>query len=144
MVIVDANVLIYAVDETGERQADCQAWLDEALGGAETVGFSWAVLLAFMRITTNRAIMPNPLSPEEAIDQVDFWLEAPAAVVVDPGQRHSQNLRGLLREVGTAGNLTTDAHLAALAIESSAAVVSFDRGFGRFESVKHRLPEPPG
>jgi toxin-antitoxin system PIN domain toxin len=115
-------------------------WLERALSGAETVGLSWIVLLAFIRVGTNREILPSALSVDEATGQVEAWLGAPAAVVVEPTSRHAELLRGLLLESGTAGNLTTDAHLAALAIEHGAELVSYDRDFGRFRGLRHRLP----
>jgi predicted nucleic acid-binding protein len=80
------------------------------------------------------------MEADEATDQVEAWLNAPAAVVAAPTARHDGLLRGLLREAGTAGNLTSDAHLAALAIEHGAEIVSCDRDFARFPGVRHRLP----
>jgi toxin-antitoxin system PIN domain toxin len=97
-------------------------------------------LLAFIRIGTNPSILPNPMSADEATGQVQAWLGAPAAVVAEPTARHASVLRGLLRQTGTAGNLTTDAHLAALAVEHGADIVSYDRDFARFPGVRHRLP----
>jgi toxin-antitoxin system PIN domain toxin len=140
VVIVDANVLLYAADSTSVHHERSRTWLDTALGGAEAVGFAWIALLAFIRIATNPAIMPQPMTADEATGQAEIWLGAPAAVVAAPTVRHVGLLRGLLREAGTAGNLATDAHLAALAIEHGADIVSFDRGFGRFAQVRHRLP----
>jgi uncharacterized protein len=140
VVVTDANVLLYAVDNSSAHHRESLEWLDRSLGGAEAVGLSWIALLAFIRVATNRAIYPNPLSVDEATSQVQTWLSAPAAVVVEATVRHAEVLRGLLLETGTAGNLTTDAHLAALAIEHGAELVSYDRDFGRFTGVRHRLP----
>jgi uncharacterized protein len=98
------------------------------------------VLLAFIRVGTNPAILPTPMTVAEAVGQVEAWLAAPAAVVAHPSARHASLLRGFLGPTGTAGNLTTDAHLAALAIELGAEIVSYDRDFGRFAGVRHRLP----
>ena len=140
MVVVDANVLLYAVDTASRQHEPARAWLDHALSGAEAVGLAWVVLLAFIRVTTNAAVLPRPMHVEAATEQVERWLAAPAAVVVQPSTRHIALLRGLLSEAGTAGNLTTDAHLAALAIEHGAEIISYDRGFARFHGVRHRLP----
>ncbi len=143
MVITDANVLLYAVDTASDHHEESLAWLERSLSGAEAVGLSWIVLLAFVRVGTNPAILPHALTADEATGQVQAWLGAPAAVVLEPTARHADLLRGLLLESGTAGNLTTDAHLAALAIEHGAELVSYDRDFARFRGVRHRLPAAP-
>jgi len=141
VVIVDANVLLYAVDSAGPHHERCRSWLDASLAGTEAVGFTWIALLAFIRIGTNPSILPNPMTADEATGQAEAWLGAPAAVTAQPTARHAGLLRGLLRDTGTAGNLTTDAHLAALAIEHGADIVSYDRDFARFPGVRHRLPD---
>lgn len=140
MVLVDANVLLYAIDSKSRHHAPARSWLNSALRGDETVGFSWAVLIAFIRLATNPSVFAKPLSVDDACAQVELWLGAPAAVVAEPSARHPALLHGLLRETGTGGNLTGDAHLAALALESGAGVASFDRDFGRFAGIEHRLP----
>jgi hypothetical protein len=98
------------------------------------------VLLAFIRIGTSPSVFPTPMSAAEAIGQVETWVGAPAAVIAHPTPRHAAPLRGLLAGTGTAGNLTTDADLAALALEHGADVVSYARDFGRFPGLTHRLP----
>jgi toxin-antitoxin system PIN domain toxin len=140
VVIVDANVLLYAVDRVSAHHDPARSWLDAALAGTEAVGLAWIALLAFIRIGTNASILPHPMTADEATGQVETWLGAPAAVVAQPTPRHASLLRGLLRDSGTAGNLTTDAHLAALAVEHGADIVSYDRDFARFPGVRHRLP----
>ncbi len=140
MVVVDANVLLYAVDNSDAHHDDSRSWLDASLAGTEAVGFAWIAMLAFIRIGTNASIFPHPMTADEATGQVETWLSAPAAVMAQPTPRHANLLRGLLRDTGTAGNLTTDAHLAALALEHGADVVSYDRDFARFPGVRHRLP----
>jgi toxin-antitoxin system PIN domain toxin len=140
VVVVDANVLLYAVDRASAHHERSLAWLETALAGTETVALAWVVLLAFVRIATSAVVFPTPMSAEQALDQVEAWLNAPAAIVAQPTPRHVGLLRGLLRDTGTAGNLTTDAHLAALALEHGADIVSFDRDFGRFPGIKHRVP----
>ncbi|MEJ7876984.1 MAG: type II toxin-antitoxin system VapC family toxin [Solirubrobacterales bacterium] len=140
MVIVDANVLLYAVDRASSHHEGSRTWLDRSLAGAEAVGLTWLALLAFVRVGTNPAIFPRAMSAEDALDQLQSWLSAPAAVVIEPTTRHAEVLRGLLLESGTGGNLANDAHLAALAVEHGAEIASYDRDFERFHGVKHRLP----
>jgi len=140
VVIVDANVLLYGVDVASMHHERSRTWLDRALGGAEAVGLAWVALLAFIRIGTNASLLANPMTVDEATQQVETWLGAPAAVVAQPTARHPGLLRGLLSDAGTGGNLTTDAHLATLAIEHGAEIVSYDRDFARFRGVRHRLP----
>jgi uncharacterized protein len=139
LVIVDTNVLLYAVNEQSRHHEASRSWLDQALGGAEAIGFAWVVLLAFIRVSTS-PVFETPATADDATAQVEAWLAAPAAVDVAPTARHASVLRGLLLEAGTAGNLTTDSHLAALAIEHGAGIVSYDRDFARFTGVRHRLP----
>jgi toxin-antitoxin system PIN domain toxin len=140
VVVVDANVLLYAVNTASIHHETARAWLEDTLTGAEAVGLAWAALLAFIRIGTNPSILPDPMTVDEATGQVERWMSAPAAIVVHPTARHAALVRGLLRETGTAGNLVTDAHLAALALEHGADIVSYDRDFARFSGVRHRLP----
>jgi len=138
--LVDANVLLYAVNEDAPRHREAREWLDGALGAGVTVGFSWVVLLAFVRLATKVGLMPAPLSLTEACDRVREWLAQPSAVVVEPGPRHLEVLEHLLGPIGLGGNLVNDAHLAALAIERRAEVVSFDNDFGRFTGVRWEAP----
>ena len=140
MTIPDVNVLLYATNRGALTHDISRRWLELALGGAEPVGFAWNVLLAFVRIATKAQIFERPLSPKEAFDMVDFWLAQPAAVVVAPTERHAATLRSLVVPLGTAGNLSSDAHLAALAIEHGAVVISFDSDFERFAGVTWRHP----
>ncbi len=141
MLLVDANVLLHAIDRGAPRHRAARRWMVAALGGAETVGFPWIALLAFLRLATHPSIFPRPLSPADAVSAVEGWLGAPAAMTVDPSPRHLALLSGLLIEAGTAGNLVNDAHLAALALEHDATIVSFDRDFDRFSGVRRRVPE---
>ena len=132
MKIVDANVLIYAVNDRAPAHEVARRWLLDALCGTEPVGLPWVSLLAFIRLTTSRQIFTTPLSIGEAMALVESWVELAVTIDVPPTARHTAILRGLLEQAGAAGNLTTDAHLAALAIEHGASIVSFDRDFERF------------
>ncbi len=138
MRIVDANVLIYAVNSSAPQHAVARDWLDESLGGTETVGFSWVVLLAFIRITTRAGLMPTPLDVPTALSVVEHWLAQTSAHTINPGLRHVEILGTLLGISGSGGNLTTDTHLAALAIEHGAELWSFDRDFQRFSGLVFR------
>lgn len=141
MKIVDANVLLYAVNSASQHHQASRRWLDAALSGADTVGLAWVPLLAFVRLTTKVGLFPSPLAPSEAIGQVGEWLNAPGAVLVSPTPRHVDVLGGLMDRLGTGGNLANDLHLAALAIEHRAAVVSYDSDFGRFDGVTWQTPD---
>lgn len=140
MLLVDANVLLHAVNARAHEHQAANAWLREALGQREGVAFAWTVVLAFLRLSTHPSIFPRPLSVVQAAEVVERWLQAPPSVTVEPTRRHLPLLRGLLERTGTAGNLVGDAHLAALALEHGATVVSFDRDFARFEGVTLRRP----
>ncbi|MGH9300363.1 MAG: type II toxin-antitoxin system VapC family toxin [Acidimicrobiales bacterium] len=140
MIIVDANVCIYAVNESMAQHVGAHKWMEKALNGREPIGFAWVVLLAFLRISTLVALSPQPLGVRDAWNIIDEWLGAPAATVVAPTTRHSSVLRGLLTEIGVGGNLVNDAHLASLAIEYGAQIASFDRDFNRFGGVRSFVP----
>ena len=143
MILLDANVLLYAANADAPDHDVARDWLEAALNGAEPIGFAWVVLLAFLRIATRPGLFPTPLTSEQAFALVDDWLSAGPATVVHPTARHSAVLRGLLLRAGTAGNLVSDAHLAGVAVEYGATVCSFDRDFGRFDGVKAFVPAAP-
>ena len=140
MRLVDANVLLYAVNTDAQHHAESKTWLDGALSGAETVGFAWIALLAFVRLSTKIGLFPHPLGVDDAMARVDAWLAAAPAVVVHPTPTHSRTLAGLLGQVGVGGNLVNDAHLAALAIEHRCGIVSYDNDFDRFAGVRRQTP----
>ncbi|OBH02568.1 MULTISPECIES: type II toxin-antitoxin system VapC family toxin [unclassified Mycobacterium] len=141
MRIVDANVLLYAVNTAADHHEASRRWLDGPLSGGDTVGLAWVALLAFVRLTTRHGLFPTPLTADAAMTQVLDWCNAPGAVIVTPTPRHSDVLSGLLSHVGAGGNLVSDAHLAALAIEHRARIVSHDSDFGRFDGVRWETPE---
>jgi hypothetical protein len=136
----DVNLLIYAFDETSPHHARAKPWLEEILSASEPVGFAWTVLLAFIRLTTRSRIFEHPIDPSEAFEIVEEWLAKPNAVVLHPTERHLGILRWLIEPLGTAGNLTSDAHLAALAIEHGAELCSADSDFGRFSGLRWKNP----
>jgi toxin-antitoxin system PIN domain toxin len=136
MKLTDVNLLLYAVDERSPKHEAARHWLEEQLSGTETVAFAWAVLLAFVRLGTSPRVFVEPLAPQEAFDVVDDWLDQPCTTVVHPTARHAGLMRELLVPLGTAGNLTTDAHLAALAIEHDADLYSSDSDFSRFARLR--------
>jgi len=138
--VPDLNLLIYAVDRRSVPHKASVTWWNGLLSGNETVAFSWTVLLGFVRLTTNPNVVQEPLSPGEALDYVDRWLAQPITTVIEPTSRHAAVLRDLLGPVGAAGNLVSDAHLAALTIEHGAELCSADRDFGRFPSLRWMNP----
>lgn len=140
MKLSDANVLLYAHDTSSAQHARAKAWLEAQLSGVEAFAFASIVLLAFVRLVTNPRVFESPLGLGEALDVVDALLAAPCATVVHPGSRHAVLLRQLLEPLGTGGNLTTDAHLAALALEHDAELCSADADFSRFPGVRWSNP----
>lgn len=140
MILLDANLLIYAVNADAPLHQKAKPWLESALSGQESVGFSWDVLLAFLRLTTRPGMFRRSLSMNAAFELLAAWLDQPLATIVNPGPRHLQVLRELLLPLGTGGNLTSDAHLAALAIEHGAELCSSDTDFARFNGLKWRNP----
>lgn len=140
MIIPDVNLLLYALDEGSVHHQRARNWLEVSLSGTEMVGFPWVVLLAFLRLSTRSQLFAEPLASNEAFDIIEGWLAQPCAVTVEPTARHLAILRGLIEPVGSAGNLTTDAHLAALAIENGAELCSADRDFGRFPGLRWTNP----
>ncbi|PWJ26215.1 hypothetical protein ATK17_2361 [Branchiibius hedensis] len=142
MKLVDANVLIYAVDSTAQHHAASKRWLDAALNGSETILLPWVSTLAFIRITTNPRLLAAPLTSQQALEVVHAWLQRPNVVAPEPDAQHTRRLAELLAAVGIGGNLVNDAHLAALALQWGATVVTFDSDFGRFPSVSWESPQP--
>jgi len=136
MKLPDTNVLLNAVNERLPQHSVAVNWLAEAYARPTGLGFAWVVLLGFVRLATPQGILEKPLSVDEALRLVHDWLAHPRARILHPTERHEPLLGRLLRTAGTAGNLTNDAHLAALAIEHGATLVSFDRDFERFAGLR--------
>ena len=144
MIVVDVNLLIYAVNEDSPDHPKAKDWLESVLSGTETVGLPWTVLLAFVRLTTRLGLFSKPFPVIAAFDVIDGWLQQPIVIVPEPTQRHLQIMRDMLAPLGTGGNLTSDAHLAALAIEHNAELCSADNDFGRFQRLRWRNPLATG
>ena len=140
MILVDANLLIYVVNLNALHHERARGWLEETLSGTTSVGLPWICLLAFLRITTRPGILAHPLQAHEAIGFIQSWLDQPFVALIAPGDGHWPILRHLLRETGISGNLTSDAHLAALAVERGASVYSADHDFKCFPGVNHVNP----
>ena len=140
MIVVDANVLLYSVNEDAAHHGRVLRWWESAINGDEPVGLPWIVILAFYRIATNPSVFPRPLSADEAIRQIDKWLAHPNIKVITETHKHWDILRKLLRDQWATGNLSTDAHLAAIAIEISGTLASCDADFNRFSGVHWANP----
>jgi toxin-antitoxin system PIN domain toxin len=140
MIVPDVNLLLHAYNSGSKVHDRARAWLEDLMNGDRPVGFAWAVVLGFVRITTHPAVLSRPLDAGDACEIARSWLERPHAGILHPGERHAQLVFGLLESLGTAGNLTTDAHLAALAIEHQAELHSTDADFARFAGLKWRNP----
>lgn len=136
MILVDANLLLYAYHPRAEQHDKSRAWLEAALSGPDLVRFTWLTLWAFIRIATNPRVFERPLSSSEAQAAISSWLALPAAGILDPGERHWDILRELMHDGQTVGPLVMDAVLAAIAIEHGATVYTTDRDFSRFPVLK--------
>ncbi len=133
--LVDANILLYAVDGSSPFHERAASWLDRQLNGPTRIGLPWPSLVAFLRISTHPRAVAAPLLPRVARTFVDDWLAAPAAWVPSPGHRHGEILLGLIETYDVGGNLVSDAHLAALALEHGLAMASADSDFARFTEL---------
>ncbi len=136
MILLDANLLLYAYNASFPQHERARVWLEEVLSRPEPVGISWTTILAFLRIATNPRAFEAPLSPEEAIACVDAWLGCPQVVILEPTDRHWEVLVRLLRSSRIRGPAVMDAHLAALAIEHGAVLCTTDRDFARFPGLR--------
>ena len=136
MIITDANLLLNAYNRDFPDHATARKWWEGVVNDRELVGLAWVSVLGFIRIMTNPKAMPNPMTVENALSVVESWLGLPNVETAEPGPRHSEILLRLLRQVGVAGNLTTDAHLAAIAIEHQARLASTDTDFARFSGLR--------
>jgi toxin-antitoxin system PIN domain toxin len=140
LILVDANILLYAEDSLQSRNQQARAWWDGQLSGTGVVCLCWTVLSAFIRIGTNPRVFEHPLSLEQALARVQSWLDQPCTRVVRPTDRHWTVFKQMLTDGQAVANLVTDAHLATLAIEHGCELASTDSEFARFPKLKWRNP----
>lgn len=136
MIIPDVNLLVYAHNESAQQHDRARQWWEDLMTRQQPIGLPWAVALGFVRLVTHSSVLMSPLSPLSALSRVRSWLEQPEVRIVEPGPRHLAIVEELFRSTGVAGNLTTDTHLAALAIEHQADLCSNDTDFGRFPGLR--------
>ena len=140
MIVPDTNLLLYAYREEVPLHDPAREWWESLVNGVERVGVPWSVVSGFVRILTNRSAYTNPATPSQAFDFVSRWFESPNVETINPGTRHLDLFRRNLETAGVGGNLVTDAHIAALAMEYQAEVHTNDRDFARFPGLKWRNP----
>jgi toxin-antitoxin system PIN domain toxin len=142
-VLVDANILLYSIDSASPFHTRADEWLTRALNGSRRVGLPWVSLWAFVRIVTNQRASANPLTPEQAWQHVNGWLEAPAAWIPEPGAGHAAIMHDLITRLDLRAALVSDAVLAALCIEHGLQIVSADSDFARFTEISWLNPIAP-
>ncbi len=140
MILPDVNLLVYAVDESSAYHFSAKTWWDEALSSTTVVGLCYPTMLGFIRLVTNRQIFTAPLSITEATDYIADWLAQPNVTIVLPTPRHWPLLKSFLLATGVGANLTTDSHIATLAVEHGYTVYSNDNDFARFAGLRWENP----
>ena len=140
MILVDANILLYAEDELSPHHEAARAWWDAQLSGATPVCLCWTVVSAFIRISTNPRVFDSPLTLDQALSRVQSWLDQPCIRMLQPAERHWTVFSTLLKDGQATANLVTDAHLAAVALEHGCELISTDSDFSRFPGIRWRNP----
>ena len=140
MIIPDVNLLVYAHNRAAAGHERARAWWEDLVDREQPIGLAWAVMLGFVRLVTHPSVLVRPLAPVAALGLVRRWLDQESVRIVEPGPRHMDLLRALFQSTGVAGSLTTDTHLAALAIEHQAELHSNDADFARFPGLRWRNP----
>ncbi len=140
MILVDANLLLYAEDSLSEHHEVARNWWDAQLSGSEPVALCWPVLTAFIRIGTNARLHQRPLTLKEASERVQSWFDQPCVQIIQPTDQHWAIFQQMLRSGNAVGNLVSDAHLAALAVEHNCVLHSTDADFSRFKGLKWQNP----
>jgi toxin-antitoxin system PIN domain toxin len=136
VILVDANILLYAEDSLSPLHHSARLWWDDQLSRSEPVCLCWPVLSAFIRIGTNPRVFEHPLSLEQALARVQSWLDQPCTRIIRPTEQHWTVFTMMLKEGQAVANLATDAHIAALAIENGCDLASTDSDFSRFPKLK--------
>ena len=144
MILVDANLLIYAEDSLCDNHEAARKWWDAQLSGTEAVCLCWPVINAFIRIGTHARASRNPLTLKEAIERVQSWLDQPCVRIIQPTENHWEIFQQMLRAGNAKANLVSDAHLAALAVEHNCVLESNDTDFARFRGLKWNNPIAAG
>lgn len=140
MIIPDINLLVYAYNSDAPFHGESRTWLEHCLSGRTTVGLAWVVILGFVRIMSSSAVLTSPMTPAEAIGHAQSWLARPQSQIILPGPRHLEILEEIMVSGRASGRLTTDAHLAALAIETQSELHSNDVDFARFSGLRWTNP----
>ncbi|MBI2970153.1 MAG: type II toxin-antitoxin system VapC family toxin [Gammaproteobacteria bacterium] len=140
MIVPDVNLLVYAYNRDAPHHLKAKTWWEDLLNSDEPIGLPWVTGLGFIRLMTHRAVLVTPLESRRAVEHVRSWFAQANVEVLDPGARHLEILERLFKALGTAGNLTTDAQLAALAIEHQCELCSNDADFARFPGLRWRNP----
>jgi toxin-antitoxin system PIN domain toxin len=140
LILVDANILLYAEDSLSPLHGQARSWWDAQLSGSDAVCLSWVVVSAFIRIGTNPRVFQHPLLLDQALARVQSWLDQPCIRLVQPTQRHWVVFQQMIRDGQARGNLVTDAHLASMAIEHGCVLCSTDADFARFPILKWQNP----
>jgi toxin-antitoxin system PIN domain toxin len=136
LILVDANILLYAEDYLSAFHQQARKWWDDQLSGNKPVCLCWAVLSAFIRISTNPRVFENPLSLEQAQSRIQSWIDQPCTRIIRPTDQHWTTFQRMLADGQAVANLVTDAHIAALALEHGCTVASTDADFTRFPKLK--------
>ena len=140
MIIPDINLLVYSYNSGGPFHEDAKDWWEHCLSNPGAVGLPWTVILGFVRIMSSNAVFSNPMEPRDAVSEVQLWLACPQTQIVTPGPRHLEILTDIMGAARASGRLTTDAHLAALAIETQSELHSNDVDFARFRGLRWKNP----
>ncbi len=140
MIVPDVNLLLYAYNDGAHLHRPARNWWEGLLNGTERIGIPWVVTVGFVRLLTHPSLRDHPATSAQALDFVDLWFHAPHVTPLNPGRQHLTLVRRALDAAGVGGNLATDAHIAALAIEYQAEVHSNDTDFSRFPGLRWRNP----